>query len=324
MKPTRRSRILGLGALTVTASLAVAQIGVVPQRPANRPSMTATSRARRVKHAIGCLDFRNESGWRGRWELGHNLTLMLESALRDTGRFVLVEREQLPDVLAEQNLAGSGRVAASQVARKGLIRPARYLATGAITEVAEDHSGFGGGIGIGGIHLGGTRLEAHLAVIVKLVDTTTGEIVAQRRVVGKAGRTAWNVGGSVGRMSTELGGFLKTPLGEAAQDCIHQAARFIAIEMEKQPIEGCVVKTGDDGRVIVNRGAEYGVQVGQEFVMVRPGELLLDPETGAVLDRAAAKVIGHLKVTEVTEKVSYCQVLDGESNPETGVTVQIR
>ncbi len=315
---------IGLFVILLVADPTVAQIGIPPRTSDDRGGKPATESYKGVKHAIGCTDFRNESGWRGHWELGHNLTAMLESALRDTGRFVLVEREKLADVLAEQNLAASGRAAASQVARKGLIRPARYIATGSITEVSEGRSGVGGGISVGGIRLGGTRTEAQLAVIVKLVDTTTGEIVAQQRVVGRAGRTGMNVGVSVGRVSTELGGFLKTPLGEAAQDCINQAAMFIARKMEEYPVEGSVVKTGDDGRVIINRGAEYGVAAGQELTMVRPGDLLIDPDTGAVLERAPGKVIGRLKVTEVTEKVAYCEVLEGEPKPEPGTAVQLK
>ena len=41
---------------------------------------------------------------------------MLESALFDSGRFVIVEREKLGDVMAEQDLAASGRAAKSKVA----------------------------------------------------------------------------------------------------------------------------------------------------------------------------------------------------------------
>jgi len=45
-----------------------------------------------LKHAIGVVNFDNDAGWRGRWELGDNLGIMLESALFDSGRFVVVDR----------------------------------------------------------------------------------------------------------------------------------------------------------------------------------------------------------------------------------------
>ena len=76
------------------------------------------------KHAVGCKDFDNQAGWHGQWELGNNLSIMLESALFDTGRFVLVERKKLKDVIAEQDLATSGRMAkASKVAKTGCFAP---------------------------------------------------------------------------------------------------------------------------------------------------------------------------------------------------------
>ena len=30
-----------------------------------------------IRHAIGVVDFTNDAGWRGRWELGRNLSIML-------------------------------------------------------------------------------------------------------------------------------------------------------------------------------------------------------------------------------------------------------
>lgn len=115
-----------------------------------------------LKHAIGCKDFENQSGWRGQWEIGNNLAIMLESALYDSGRFVIVEREKLKDVIAEQDLVASGRAAkAKDVARTGLIRPARYIGTGAVTEVEEGQSGGDAGISFKGIRVGGAKSEAH-------------------------------------------------------------------------------------------------------------------------------------------------------------------
>jgi curli biogenesis system outer membrane secretion channel CsgG len=278
-----------------------------------------------LKHAIGCKEFENQAGWSGQWEIGQNLAIMLESALYDTGRFVIVEREKLKDVIAEQDLAASGRTAkAKNVAQTGLIRPARYIGTGAVTEVEESQSGGDAGISIKGIRLGGAKSEAQVTVIVKLIDTTTGEIVAKERIVGKAGRTGLRVGVSVGGLDTEMGGFKKTPLGQAAQDCINQAAEFIAKKMEEFPFEGSVVKVSQNGMVIINRGAEFGVEPGQELVMAEEGELLTDPDTGAILGKEEGNEIGRLRVAKVDEKISYCEVISGEKNPAAGTVVRAK
>jgi len=278
-----------------------------------------------LKQAIGCKGFANESGWHGQWQVGDNLTAMLESALVDSGRFVLVEREKLGDVLVEQDLQASGRAAkAKDVAQKGMIRSARYIATGTVTEITENQSGADGGISIRGIRLGGGRSEAQITVIVKLIDTTTSEIVAKERVVGKAGNTSVRVGLSVAGVGTEMGGFRKTPLGQAAQDCINQASAFIAKKMETFPFEGSVVKVSETGQVIINRGSQFGVEAGQELVMGSLGTTLLDPDTGEVLGKEEGKVIGRIKVAKVLEKMSYCDVTDGEKNPPAGTVVSAK
>jgi curli biogenesis system outer membrane secretion channel CsgG len=276
-----------------------------------------------LKHAVGCKDFDNQAGWHGQWELGNNLSIMLESALFDTGRFVIVEREKLTDVIAEQDLAASGRTAkAGKVAQTGLIRSARYIATGAVTTVDEKQSGGNAGISFKGISLGGGKSDAQVTLIVKLIDTTTGEIVAKESITGKAGNIGLNVGISKGGVNTDLGGFKKTPLGQAAQDCINKASEFIAKKMESFPFEGSVIKVSNNGQVLINRGSEFGMESGQELVMATQGELLTDPDTGEVLGNEEGSVIGKIKVAKVTEKVSYCDVLEGEKNPPAGTVVK--
>ncbi len=277
-----------------------------------------------IRHAIGVVDFDNQAGWRGRWNLGNNLSIMLESALNDTDRFVLVDRAQLGNVLREQDLAASGRAAPARgVAQTGQIRPAKYIASGSITEVEESASGRDAGFGVRGVRVGGGRQQAQVTAIVRITDSSTGEIVAQERVVGRAGRTAVRLGVRHGGMSGELGGFEKTPLGEAAQDVINQAAVFIARQMEEFPVEGNVIRVAANGQILVNRGSEFGVSVGQEMEMRTEGEQIIDPMTGAVLGVETGDVIGRLRVVRVEERFAYCEVLEGKRDPEVGAVVYL-
>lgn len=274
-----------------------------------------------LKHAIGVVNFENEAGWRGRWELGSNLGIMLESALMDSGRFVVVDRENLRSTLAEQDLQSSGRAAkADDVAQTGAVRSAKYLASGAITTVDENTSGSGGGISIRGISLGAKGSKATITAIIKLVDSTTSEIVAKKRIEGKAGSKGLKIGYRGSDFGGNLGGFNKTPLGEAAQDVINQAVEFLALQMEETGFEGTVIKTSSSGQVIINRGTQYGVEEGQVFVVRTEGEKLIDPDTGEVLDEEEGEVICKIKVTKVREKLAYCELVDGDA-PERGATV---
>ncbi|MFO7535684.1 MAG: CsgG/HfaB family protein [Kiritimatiellia bacterium] len=316
-----RRRLLVIAALAIAAApSAFALWGKATTATESGNAKMNLGEYKGLKHAIGCKEFENEAGWSGQWEIGRNLTVMLESALFDSGRFVIVEREKLGDVLGEQDLAASGRAAKSKVAKTGLIRSARYIASGAVSEVSENQSGGGAGISFKGVRLGGGKNEAQITVIVKLIDTTTGEIVAKERIVGKAGGTSLNVGLSAGGLNTDLGGFKKTPLGQAAQDCIAKASEFIAKKMEVFPFEGSVVKASG-GKVYINRGSDFGMEVGQKLVMITEGETLTDPDTGAILGKEDGVVIGKLSVAKVDAKLSVCEVTEGEKAPAAGTLV---
>jgi curli biogenesis system outer membrane secretion channel CsgG len=274
-----------------------------------------------VKHAVGVSSFRNEAGWEGRWELGRNLAMMLESALADTGRFVIVDRRELDAVIGEQDLQASGRAAeSSEVAQTGLLRSARYLADGSVTRVDYNTAGDSGGIGFGGIRVGRKSNEAEIELVVRLVDTTSGEVVASQRISGKAGGQRLNLSFRRSGVSGGMSDFSATPIGEAAQDCIVQATLFIAQEMEDYEITANVVMAPSPDRIVINRGENYGVAPGQEFLLREAGEILTDPETGEILGVFEGEINGRIEVVRVTEKLAYCKLTEGQK-PERGDTV---
>jgi curli biogenesis system outer membrane secretion channel CsgG len=275
-----------------------------------------------VKHAIGVRDFTNDAGWRGHWDLGDNLGAMLESALYDSGRFVVVQREKLGAVIDEQNLANSGRAAKSEVAQTGKLRSAKFVATGSITTVDYNSQGSEGGISFGGVSIGGGGKKATITAIITITDSTTGEIVAKKRVTGKAGGRKLRLGLNRGGVSTSLGGFAEEPLGEAAQDVISKAVDLIVDELEDEKLDGSVVTVSGE-RVIINRGEQFGIEPGHRFIVRTQGEVLIDPSSGEILDRLEGEVVCTLKVDSVREKIAYCSVVEGNL-PERGALVMMQ
>lgn len=265
-----------------------------------------------VKHAIGVTDFTNDAQYH-RWsELGTNLRAMLESSLFETGRFVVVERGNLGTIIAEQDLQKSGRASeAKSTAETGKIRSARYIATGSVTEISEGTSGESGGIGFGGIRIGGGSSKSAVVLVVKLVDTTTGEVVASKRVRGEAGKSGLRIGINRGGVGADAGAFGKTPLGEAAQDCINAAVQFIAESMEKNEVEASVVALVKE-EIVISMGSNFGVEVGQNLLVRKDGEILKDPDSGAILDRLEGETTGHIQIIRVREKTAYCKLTDGK------------
>ncbi len=276
-----------------------------------------------VKHAITVLPPKYTAVVTYTGDLSQNIGSMLESALYDTDRFVLVDRDRIDDTLMEQDLQANGRsAAASDVAQTGLIRSAKYLAEVEITDVEGAESGKSGGVSIGGFRIGGSGGNAQITTIVKVIDSTTGEIVAKERVVGEAGRKGLNIGYASANWGADVGGFTKTPLGEAAYDNVVQATRFLAKQFEDFSLEGAVVTVSGD-RIIINRGSNYNLSPGQKFVIQEKGELLTDPTTGEILERIEGQVISEIEVTKVSDKISYAKLTDGEMPAKGDIVVAV-
>lgn len=323
----RNALALVFAMTSVLAAATPAMAGNKALRP--RKTHTATydgdtpqsSRYQGVKHAVAVKEF-THSGHKNWWEVPRNMTIMLQSALEDTGRFTLVEREKLDIVMNEQDLASSGRASKSRMARTGKLRTARFLATGEVTEIEMNESGTNGAVHIGGISVGALKKNATVTVIAKLIDMTTGEVVVEKRVVGRARSNKVNVGISGRGLGGKVGSFNNTPIGEATQDCIIQIANYFAEAAEQAPVTGNVVLV-KSGRVIINRGARHNFKPGMILDVKTEGEELTDPVTGEILERVPGQTVARVRVVKVSEKVSYCEVLQARSNPARGMKVKL-
>jgi curli biogenesis system outer membrane secretion channel CsgG len=187
---------------------------------------------------IGVAEFRNESGaawWRG--GVGWELSGMLSNELSSSGLFKIVERAKLESVLEEQNLAASGRVAKGTGAKIGKLTGAQYLVTGTVTAYEEGTSSTGGGIAFKGIALGGKSSKAYLAIDLRVIDTTTGEIAFSRTVEGTAKSSGVAVGVYRGGFGGSLAKEENTPAGKAIRGALVEAAEYLECYMVKK--DGC-------------------------------------------------------------------------------------
>lgn len=183
------------------------------------------------KISIGVDDFKNESGagwWRG--GVGHDLAGMLSNELSSTGKFKVVERKKLDSVMKEQDLAASGRIG-KKGAKMGKITGADYLVMATVTAYEENVSEKGGGISFGGVSIGGSKDDAYMAVDLRVVDSTTGEVEFSRTIEGKAGGFGLDLGISKGGFSGNLGGKEKTPAGKAIRASIVEITEYLTCVM---------------------------------------------------------------------------------------------
>ena len=264
-----------------------------------------------LKKTVAVFDFQNDSGYSSIANLGQDFSAQLSDALVQSGKFIVLTRTDLDVVFAEQDLAASGRMAQSNAAQTGKAIPAQILVKGQITEFEENTSGGGQGLSIKGVSLGMKKSSAHIAVIIQLIDSTTGEIIESKRVEGDASAGGLSVGYS-GAFDVNSSSFKKTPLGKAAQITIDQAVNYIATKLSGLPWKGKVV-TVKDGIVFINSGKTAGVASGDTFNVYKEGEALVDPDTGMNLGSEKTK-IAEIKIAEAQDKFSKAQVTSGPAD----------
>ena len=271
-----------------------------------------------LRYSISVSKFENKAGWSGQWDIGNAFGEIMTAALQESGKFIVLgEKDMRGEAMAEQDLANSGRMAGGKKAPKtGQMTPAQLLVKGAVTHVQDSTTGGGAGVNVMGFRVGGSGDKAEVNITIYVIDSTTGQVKAQSKVVGKAGRKGLNLGYSGSSFGGDVAGFKKDNVGKATEDAVAQAVQFLEKQLEKIPWEGTVIKGGD--KVTINRGSREGVSVGQVFA-VGAVTSLTDKDTGEVLD-TEMKPAGKIEVTSVKEKISYCKVLDGKIQPD--MTIQ--
>ena len=184
------------------------------------------------KPSVGVAEFKNEthaSWWSS--DVGSDLAGMVTNELASAGKFRVVERSKLSHVLDEQDLASSGRIERSTAAKTGKLTGARYLILGTVTAFDSHTAGSGGGISFHGYGIGGKKEDAYLAIDLRVVDTTTGEIAYSRTVEGRA--SSYGLHGSVyrGGFGGSLGKYENTPTGKAIRACIMEITDYLGCAM---------------------------------------------------------------------------------------------
>jgi curli biogenesis system outer membrane secretion channel CsgG len=158
---------------------------------------------------------------------------MLISELVSCNRFLVYERENIADILAEQQLANSNLINPKTNIQQGKLEGVELYIYGALTEFEAEQQG--GEIGIP-IPAFGTTFDANLAyksaqvgMDLRIVDTRTGRIVATTTVKGNA--TDVRLGGQErtlsGNLPKVLQGYKNTPIEAAIRKMLRAAVGYV-------------------------------------------------------------------------------------------------
>jgi len=268
----------------------------------------AVATAQQVRVAV--MNFENNSTW-SYWgdNLGKAAADELVTQLFRTGSFSVIERSQLAAVLAEQDLGASGAVDSATAAKIGQLLGVQLILTGSITQFSiERRSG-------GFRSLGASVSNAESVVDVRLVNTTTGEIMLAESGEGQKRFGGGFFGGADFEREFDAGiaqEALRPAIEQVTEKIASQADRFASLQPVVPPAPAAQIVGARDGSIYINQGENLGVQVGQRFEVSRVVDEIRDAN-GAVLDRIT-ETVGVLEVTRVLSQSAICSVVEGEAN----------
>jgi len=245
------------------------------------------------------------------WDLGEGMAEMLTTELTRTGRFMVLERSALGDVIEEQSLGQSGLMRPESAAKSGQMMGAQVIIRGAVTEFSDAASGAGGGARIKGFGISGKSEKAYIGIDVRVINARTGQVMASTHAAREAASGGGRVSYATRNFQIGGGGFSSTPLGIATRAAISDAVSFITRTMARYDLAPKlrIVKV-KGSRIYINAGANSGMAPGVRLHVYSEGESLIDPETGLDLG-SSEEQIGLIEITTVREKFSIATPVSG-------------
>jgi curli biogenesis system outer membrane secretion channel CsgG len=236
---------------------------------------------------------------------------MIETAIAGSGKFRVMERSRMNDLLSEQGKARSGLVTTNTPDRTGGFEGVDYLIYGTITSIsASSSSDFGssllsglvGGRNASSCNKSNVRLEADI----KITDANTGEVRYVTRI------------SELQKGATVCGGPGDIDLSLLFRTAADKIATGLVTTI--YPIQVAAVQS--DGVVVLNYGE--GSIVPETYMSVyEQGEEIRDPATGEVI--ATNEIyLGTLYITEVQTRFSRAVMAMGFENaaPHIGAVVR--
>jgi curli biogenesis system outer membrane secretion channel CsgG len=253
-------------------------------------------------------------------DVGKGISDMLVQKLVEDGKYSVIERNALDKVLGEQNFSNSDRADASTAAKIGRILGVDAIIIGSITQFGRDDQhtnvgaggfgGYGSKLGIGGV--GTHKAKAVVGITARLVNTSTGEILAAVTGTGESSRSGTSLigagagGGSGGGAGLDMGSsnFGQTILGEAVKAAVGDTAtqldnKAATLPTVKVSVSGLVADVSGN-TLIINVGSKTGLKVGDTLDISRQVRTVKDPATGKVL-KAITDKIGSGTVTQIDQ-----------------------
>jgi curli biogenesis system outer membrane secretion channel CsgG len=258
-----------------------------------------------LKKRIAVINFEDKSGYGH--NIGSGIADMLVTSLVESDKFMVIERAELEEVMKEQALGMTGAITPQSAAKVGQLLGVETIVTGSISEFGDKQKKVGGGLGSLGASLGLKKTSARVAVDIRLINVNTGEITMAKSAVGEDNSTGLDRAGFADIDFHNSSTWDNTQLGKASRKAINECVEHITEGMKDIPWEGKVILV-QDNFIYLKPGSKGGIEAGMEFAVYRPGQELIDPDTGLSLG-SEEKKIGTIQITEDVPGGKACKAI---------------
>ena len=258
-------------------------------------------------------------------QVGSALSYLLAARVRGSGTFVTMKATAVP-ISGERDFSNSTRVKSLTPASIDRSLGNDYLLYGDIVQFGGGDKKPGSGIGtfknLGGLGKVGSSVnsqeKARVTIKYRLIDAMTSQVVSTGSIDGESTRKAKVSSGMYRAQGKTVQGldltsenFKETIIGEATYSALDRLSQAVARELAELPrkVEGKVADAGP-GSIILNIGANDGVNAGDRFEILRIVREVKDPLTAEPLDRETEKV-GEIVVNEARPRIAIGSLTDG-------------
>lgn len=248
-------------------------------------------------------------------DLGRALSDVLVDRLVQDGKFIVIERAQLDQIVKEQNFSNSDRADPSTAAKIGKIAGVDAVVIGSVTEFGLDKKETKTGAltrklgALSGTSLDRQTSTVSVATTARIVDVSTAAILASATGAGTSSETKTSavggVSGTAGGLSQKSSDFSNPMVAEATNKAIASMTAQLEAEVASIPASpppprqsySGVIADVSGNTIIITVGTTGGVRVGDTVDISRPGKTIKNPQTGAVL-KVIKEPLGSAKITE--------------------------
>lgn len=206
--------------------------------------------------------------------MGKQALDILSTKLASTGKFILLERQDMDKIMEELKLAGN-----QGTQKVG----ADYLIIGSVTEFGRKN--------VGDVNaFSRTKTQTvEAAVSIRLVDVSSGQIIYSEEAKGEAETTNKTVMGLGERTDYDA-----TLSDKAISAAISKLVENVINNCMNRPWKAYFL-TYDDNGILISGGKSQGLKIGDTFDVIEKGKLIDNPQTGMKME-LPGKTVGKIKI----------------------------